>query len=267
MPPKKFPLIISAPHAKSTVPEEYAKRMLLSEEDLWRCSDPFTKETAQHPRAHSIHIAKHHRLLGDLNRAPTPETAFRQKDFYGNKIWREGEEPDELEKTELLHKNWFTHYDEIEKSVRELIHRGHKKILFIDHHNTLFDHPIHGTHEYMPAIVISNYGSRNRGARIRNRGQTSAPAGAMKIFQKAIKEETGFAAEINQVYRGGYSVEWVGQIAKELDPKITVYGIQLEYNLGFIHNPLSGYNDHKALALLRDKLNKSINKFAECLKL
>ncbi len=255
----KLPLIISAPHASSKIPKKWRKRMQLSEEQIWHFSDPFTEKTVRHPRAFSFHIAKHHRALGDLNRVPTPESAFRSRDFHhGHKIWKKGKELTVLEQTELLHKNWFPYYDEIFAKMKKLIDNGAKRILFVDHHNTAFDHPAGGRQEYMPAIVISNLGSCNIGGRVSSRGDVSIPAAALKFFQKALFEEVGLMAEINQVYHGGYSIRWVTENAKKIDPKVKVFGVQFEYNLGLIHNTLSKKNDLVAMEILRKKVNRAI---------
>lgn len=241
--------------------------MLLSEEQLWHFSDPFSSLTARHSRAFSVHAAKTHRSLGDLNRLPTPETAFRKYDFHGkNRVWRDGKEPTTLEKTELLQKNWFPYYEEIFEQLRKLIARGAKRILFIDHHNTASDHPAGDGREYMPAIVISNFGSRHRGGRVKSRGETSLPAPALKFFQKILWEETGLGAELNQIYHGGYAIKWVMENAKLIDPSVKIYGLQFEYNLGLIHNPLSKKNDLIALDILRKKTNRAITRLAEYLR-
>ncbi|MFH0833797.1 MAG: N-formylglutamate amidohydrolase [Patescibacteria group bacterium] len=264
---KKLALIISAPHACSTVPQKWRKRMLLNERQIWHFSDPFTQLTARHPRAWSVHVAKTHRALGDLNRLPTPETAFRKYDFHGkNKVWKEGLEPNNFEKAELLQKNWFPYYEEIFESLRKLIAQGAKKILFIDHHNTASDHPAGDGREYMPAIVISNFGSKHRAARVKSRGEISLPASAMTFLRKTLWEELELGGEINQIYHGGYAVKWVMENAKLIDPSVKIYGLQFEYNLGLIHNPLSQKNDLIALDLLRKKVNRAITRLAEYLK-
>jgi len=264
----KLPIIISAPHACSTVPKKWRKRMLLSDEQLWHFSDPFTAQTAKNSRAFSVHIAKHHRSLGDLNRVPTPETAFRKRDFHNNnKVWKDGKEPATFEKAELLQKYWFPYYEEIFLKLRKLIDNGAKRILFIDHHNTAFDHPAgKGQREYMPAIVVSNLGSRNVGGRVKSRGDVSIPAAALKFFAKTLHEETGLSAEMNQVYHGGYSIRWVIENAQRINPNVKVYGVQFEYNLGLIHNPLSRKNDLVAMEILHKKVNRAITRLAEYLK-
>jgi len=264
---KKYPIIISAPHAQSTIPKKWRKRIALNDKQIWHFSDPFSNLTVRHSRAFSIHIAKTHRALGDLNRAPTPEIAFRKTDFHRkNKIWREGKEPTNFEKAKLLQKNWFPYYEEIFEKMRKLIAHGAKRILFIDHHNTASDHPAGDGREYMPAIVISNFGSRHRGGRVKSRGDTSMPASAMTFFRRILWEEVGLSAEINQIYHGGYSVRWVMENAKLIDPSVKIYGLQFEYNLGLIHNPLSEKNDLIALKLLKKKVNRAITRLAEHLK-
>jgi len=264
---KKYPIIVSAPHACSSIPKKWRRRIALTDEQIWHFSDPFSNLTAKYSRAFSTHIAKTHRALGDFNRAPTPETAFRKNDFRGkNKIWRDGKEPTNFEKADLLQKNWFPFYEEIFGKMRKLIERGAKRILFIDHHNTASDHPAGDGREYMPAIVISNFGSRHRGGRVKSRGDISMPASAMTFFRKILWKEVGLGAEINQIYHGGYAIKWVMENARLIDPSVKIYGLQFEYNLGLIHNPLSGKNDLVALELLKKKVNRSITRLAEHLK-
>ncbi len=242
--------------------------MLLTPKEIWNCSDPFTIQTCRHPRAYSVYYAKHHRLLGDLNRAPTPETAFREKDFRNNTVWKPGKDLTTLEKAELLGKNWFPHYEQIIQDIHTLFEKGHKKVFFIDHHNAAVDHPLDDKHMYLPSMVISNLGSRNRGARVRSYAQaTSLPSNAMKVFQKNLKEQTGLGVEINHIYRGGYAVRWVVEHGLKNHAGCKIYAVQLEYNLNMIHNPLSGRNDMVALKILRNGINKAVNQLAEYLKL
>ena len=264
---KKLPIIVSAPHACSKIPKKWRKRIALTDDQIWHFSDPFTNLTAQNSKAFSVHIGKNHRALGDLNRVPTPETAFRKYDFHTkSRVWKEGREPTSLERTELLQKYWFPYYDEIFEKLRKLIANGAKRILFIDHHNTASDHPAGDGREYMPAMVISNLGSRNRGGRVRSRGDVSLPAAAMRFFQKALFEEVGLTAEINQIYHGGYAIRWVLENAQKIDPNVKVFGVQFEYNLGLIHNPLSRKNDLVALDTLKKKVNRAITRLSEHLK-
>jgi hypothetical protein len=205
--------------------------------------------------------------LGDLNRLPTPEIAFQKYDFHRKaKVWRDGKEPTNFEKAELLQKNWFPYYEEIFDKMRKLIARGAKRILFVDHHNTASDHPAGIGREYMPAIVISNLGSRHRGSRVKSRGEVSMPAHALKYFQKKLRENIGLNAEVNQVYHGGYAIKWIMENAKIINPSVKIYGLQFEYNLGLIHNPLSRKNDLIALDLLKKKTNRAITHLAQYLK-
>jgi len=264
---KKLPIIISAPHACSVILARFTKRMKLSPEQIWRCSDPFTKETCQYPRAHAIYVSKNHRLLGDLNRPPTADTAFQTEDFYGNSVWKKGKELSQLEKAELLGRYWFPHYEGIVHDMHSLFDAGHKKVLFIDHHNTAVDHPLGKSREYLPSIEISNLGSRHRGAKLRSGNATSMPAAAMKVFQKALREETHLGTEVNSIFRGGYGINWVTQHGLEQHSGCKVYAVQLEYNLNLIHNPLSGRNDLQALEKLRDGINKAIDRLTDYLKL
>jgi N-formylglutamate amidohydrolase len=268
MPSKKLPIVISAPHAHTKIPKIYRERISLNDHQIWRFSDPFTDKTCRHPQAAHIHIGRHHRLLGDLNREPRIDYVCSDKDYYGNPVWKPNQGLTNLEKAELLGRNWFPYYENLIKDIHQLFDKGYKKVLFIDHHNTAADHPLDKNRAYIPSIVISNLGSRNRGNRVKSRGNiVSMPNKAMQFFQKSLQKNTELGTEINQVYKGGNILNWITHHALVNHEQHELYAVQLEYNLNFIYNPLSGRKDRVALAKLRDGINAAITDLAGFLKL
>jgi hypothetical protein len=79
------------------------------------------------------------------------------------------------------------------------------------------------------------------------------PAKHIKFLEKEIKKNLKITTEINEVYHGGYNTLWLSQ----LKTKNRLYVAQIEYNLDFIHNPISQKVDLKALKIMQIGLNKS----------
>lgn len=86
-----YPLIISAPHACTTVSEKIKKRLLLTDYQIWKFNDPFTAETSFHPNAFFHNIGNIHRVCCDLSFG-IPSMRFRTHNFYGASIYKEGQE-------------------------------------------------------------------------------------------------------------------------------------------------------------------------------
>ena len=263
----KLPLIITAPHAHTTVPLKYRRRMQLSTQKIWQCSDPFTNETCQHPKAAHTLIGTHHRLLGDVNREPTISAAFRESDFYNTSVWRQGQQLSEEEKKELLLRHWMPYAESVVHALHELIEAGYKKILLVDHHNTASDHPLNKKGEYIPSMVISNFGSRRRASLRRKKGLTTMPARAMKLFANELRNHIGLSCEINNVYYGGHIIQWVARHVSENHSGCTLYAVQFEYNLNYIWNPLSGKVDDAAKQKINRGFVRAVDALADFLKL
>jgi len=262
-----YPIIFCAPHAKSTIDDkELRQRFCLTDYEIWKCSDPFTDNLDEFTCAHKKHIAQVHRLVCDFNRAPSTEDAFRDRDFFGRKVFHEGAEYSESEKKEFLQKHWHPFHDEILKSIRELDKETSDPILIIDYHNTSGDHPLGGGKSYMPSLVVSNLGKSNNGAKKNKGSLVSIPGKYLQRFKQEVTSQIPLWIEINGVYCGGYDTKWISELRSELKLESKLYCFQIEYNLDFIANPLSKKIDHDALHILQKALNEAIVAVYEDLK-
>jgi N-formylglutamate amidohydrolase len=259
-----YPIIIAAPHCVTTITHPFfRKRMLLSDKEIWQCSDPFTGELKEFTCARFIHKAVNHRLVCDLNRAPTTRKAFRTTDFFGRKVFRKGKAFGIYEKYDLLEMFWHPYHDSILHSIHTLDDEGADVILFVDYHNTANDHPINRHRDYMPSFVLSNLGTRMMGKKNKTHPRISIPSGYLRHLKKEITSRVPMTVELNVIYKGGYNMQWISDINKRPDIKAKVYGIQLEYNLQFVKNPLSGKVDRKAMRIMQMALNDALKKTYE----
>jgi N-formylglutamate amidohydrolase len=254
-----YPIIIAAPHSVTEIKDkELRKRMLLTDKQIWKCSDPFTGELVDFTCARFLHKAPNHRLICDQNRAPTTRKAFSTTDFYGNKVFRKGKSFGIVEKYDLLEQYWHPYHDYILESIYELDKEGAEVILFVDYHNTANDHPINKKRDYMPSFVLSNLGTRMMGKKNKTHPRISIPSTYLRYLKKEITTRLPMTVELNVIYKGGFNMQWIADINKRKDINAKVYGIQLEYNLQFVKNPLSGRVDRKAMAIMQKALNEAI---------
>lgn len=247
-----YPLIISAPHACTTVSEKIKKRLLLTDYQIWKFNDPFTAETSFHPGAFFHNIGNIHRVCCDLSFGISRR--FRTHDFYGASIYKEGQEFTKEERQYFLDNYAKKFRENIIDAISSLVKEGHKKILFIDHHDTMGDHPVGQSGQYMPIITVCNGGARNTGEALKNE-IFSCPAEFLQTFKEKFDYNLGLPAEINHVYSTSHTIDWLMQTVQPQFLGVEIFGIFLEYNLSLIHNPISKKNDLKA----RDALHKAIN--------
>jgi hypothetical protein len=253
-----LPIILVAPHSHSTVPSSLAERMALSEYEIWKCSDPYTDLLDEFTCASRKHTAEVSRLICDLNRAPNAENAFRDFDFYGHQVFRDGEGLTPAEKEDLLTRYWFPFHEKIVDSVLELDREGNEVILLVDFHNTSGDHPLNNQNDYMPSMILSNLGAENTGESTRDNPTISLPHDDLDLLRDAIMDRLDISVEINRVYRGGYNLHWYASLPEILDLNARVFSVQIEYNLDYVFDPSTRRFDRHALKLMQTGLNESL---------
>lgn len=257
-----YPIIISTPHSCSDIQDKNLRsRFALSSHQIWKCSDPYTSHLKHFTCALYKYRSTVHRLVCDLNRAPEYDKAFHATDFFGRQAFKEGMQFTDEEKEELLRKYWYPYHNRIIEAVKVLDRAGYKKILFIDYHNTSGDHPL--THErfYMPSLILSNLGTRNYGRRNSRGRMTSLPGKYLTLLKDTIEKDLDVTVEINNVYNGGYNIFWFSHLLRQdIEISAKLYALQIEYNLDFVVNPISGRVDRKALSILQKSLNRAFTK-------
>jgi formiminoglutamase len=250
-------IILVAPHAKSTIDDpKWRDRIALTDYEIWKFGDPLTDKISEFTSAASIHLGPNHRLLCDQNRSPEIEKTFRDEDFFGRPIFKPGQAPTNTEKEELIKKYWWPFHCQVADSVKKLDQENPGKILIIDYHNTAGDHPLNEHHDYMPSMIISNLGQHYHGTRENDEDVISMPGKHMRFLSQAIEAQLPLHVEVNKVYRGGYNTRWFSDLQKEVESE--VYTVQIEYNLDYVHNPISRTIDEEALKTMQTALNQAI---------
>lgn len=226
--------------------------MVLDDYQIWKCSDPFTGELEFFTCAAKKHTANTHRLVCDLNRSPD-EKAFHDQDYFGNNVFKLGQEFTDSEKKGFIQAFWHPYHNEVEKSVKELDQENPGKILIVDYHNTSGDHPLNTEHEFMPSMVISDLDG------------TTMPKKEMELMKQEIEKRLPLRVEIDAIYHGGFDIRWFADIPKRHNLQSKLYCLQLEYNLDFIHNPISRQKDRKAKEIMETAINNAIETIYESL--
>ena len=156
-----LPVILVAPHACNTIPDNLKNRYALTDEQIWKCSDPYTNQLDEFTCASAKHTADVSRLVCDLNRSPNTYDAFREFDFYGRKVFKDDQNFSKYEKENLLMKHWYPFHQAIADSIQDLDNAGNEVILLIDYHNTAGGHALNRNNDYMPSMVLSNLGAED----------------------------------------------------------------------------------------------------------
>ena len=258
-----YPLIISAPHACSVIEDaKMRSRIRLTDYEIWQMSDPFTDVTAKHPRAFAHHIGQSHRILGDLNRDRDANKAFRKTDFYGRQIWKKDKILSKKEKEDFLKLEWDGFREGIKESFMQMQKEGYKKVLFIDHHNTSADHPAGKEAQYMPPIMIANLGKENTG--LKDECALSSSVEVTQSFYSFLEKEFPYLSiELNTIYKGSNTIRWITKEVQTQVPELEICALLLEYNLGFIYNPISRKKDREAETKLTKGINQAISNLIE----
>lgn len=253
-----LPIIIAAPHAKSSIEGELRDRYALSDYEIWKCSDPYTSNLDEFTCSNYKHIADVNRLVCDYNRTPNVQDAFRETDFFGRTVFSTGQELTAAEKEDHLQKFWHPFHREIADSVLELDNGENDVILIVDYHNTAGDHSLNQNHEYMPSFVLSNLGLEYTGEKDEHHPIISMPSEYVLHLKDVMQDILGIAVEVNTVYHGGYDINWFAHLEDVLNTRAKIYSIQIEYNLDHVYNPISRVFDGEALKLMQEGINEAL---------
>lgn len=254
-----LPIIMAAPHAANEIKdEEMRSRIALTDEQIWKCSDPFTGDLRHFTCATYKHVAKTNRLVCDFNRAPNVYDAFRDKDFFSRSVFKDEQEFSFCEKEMLLMKYWHPFHEEIVDSIKKLDEEGHEVILLVDYHNTAGDHALNQEHEYMPSFILSNLGLEYTAKKDQHHPVISMDPEYVVYLRDFIYSELQVAVEVNTIYHGGYDLSWFSHLQNILKTNAKIFSIQIEYNLDYIFNPISKALDKKALDIMQKTLNEGL---------
>jgi formiminoglutamase len=122
-----FPVLISIPHGGTAVPPELKNRLVLSDNDLFDDSDPFTREIYDiGSTAFRVVKASIARAFVDLSRAPddlppaNPDGVVKSMTCYKKPIYIEDREPNETLRRSLLQR----YYEPYHNKLREIAGSG-----------------------------------------------------------------------------------------------------------------------------------------------
>jgi N-formylglutamate amidohydrolase len=205
----KFPFIISLPHCSKQVPEEVRPALALNNKEIWESTDRGTKEIFGSIPAKKIIFARWSRLVVDLNRSPTRQSAkgvIPQVDYHGRFIYRSGCIPDENERKRRLREYYWPFH----KRLVEAFEETDSKVLFDCH-------SLNGTGpEAAPDfgkkrkdIILGNNGDHS-GNMNPARGRITCPVETLQLMKEAF-QRAGYSVSLNDPYPGGFITNYYGK--------------------------------------------------------
>lgn len=263
----KLPLITSAPHDGDSF-SDLSDRVALDSWQIGEFSDKYTGDTAFHPDAIGNLKSKFTRGLGSINQ-PRDKSLFKNKDFHGNTIWKEGQHLTDEEKIFYFK----THYDPYYKEIKNLIltsrEHGFDKVILWDHHDTgdfdqhtgRRDRKLPGENRTMPSFILSNFGLPHNGEVDPTNGFITSPAYFIQTIQSFIAKEFEVEkteVEINTSYKGGHIMQHFGNPKNDFGNKVV--GIQIEYNRGFIMDQATREPYWDKIKEFNEKFNRVMEK-------
>lgn len=229
----KYPFIISLPHCSRQVPEEIRPTLALNNKEIWESTDRGTKEIFGSIPAKKIIFARWSRLVVDLNRSPTQQSAkgvIPQVDYHGRFIYRSGCIPDENERKRRLKEYYWPFHKRLVEAFEETDSKA------------LFDcHSLNGTGpEAAPDfgmkrkdIILGNNGDRS-GNINPARGNITCPVKTLQLMKEAF-ERAGYSVSLNDPYPGGFITNYYGK--KFASAGKIVVQIEINQDLYMEHTP------------------------------
>jgi len=229
----KYPFIISLPHCSKQVPKEVRPTLALNNKEIWDSTDRGTKEIFGSIPAKKIIFARWSRLVVDLNRSPTQQSAkgvIPQVDYHGRFIYRSGCIPDENERKRRLKEYYWPFHKRLVEAFEETDSKA------------LFDcHSLNGTGpEAAPDfgmkrkdIILGNNGDRS-GNINPARGNITCPVKTLQLMKEAF-ERAGYSVSVNDPYPGGFITNYYGK--KFASAGKIVVQIEINQDLYMEHTP------------------------------
>jgi N-formylglutamate amidohydrolase len=262
-----LPIITSAPHdADSFGP--FSSRVRLSPWQLGEFADKYTAVTAYNHSALGNLKSTISRGLGSLNQ-PRDLELFKEKDFHGNTIWKEGASLTEKEKEECFKTYYDPYHNEIERLIKRSRTLGFERVILWDQHDTgdfdeltqKRDRKLPGGDRTMPKFILSNFGLEETGEIDPKNGFTSCPPEFIQQVKDFISYEFDLPhleIEINTIFKGGHIMQHYGNPKNDFGN--TVVGIQIEYNRGFVIDQRTRLPYKEKLKEFNEKFNRVMEK-------
>lgn len=208
---KKYPILVSIPHASTFVPAELRRLMLISDKEIKSHSDLYTDDIFHLPKCYIVK-AKISRLVVDPNRAPD-DIEMECKLCHDGVVVSVSENGNQIYKTppsvDSIFQRVRKYHDTFHAEIDALM--PHVKFL-IDGHSMAHLGPVtkHDAGAPRPDIALGN---RNY--------TTCSREMTLRIFE--FFENEGLSVKINDPYEGKYVVGYHCS-------RKTVPGIQIEFN-------------------------------------
>ena len=227
----KYPFIISLPHCSKQIPEEVRSALALNNKEIWESTDRGTKEIFGSIPAKKIIFARWSRLVVDLNRSPTRQSAkgvIPQVDYHGRFIYRPGCIPDENERKRRLKEYYWPFH----KLLVDAFEETDSKVLF-DCHSLNGTGPEAAPDFGMKRkdIILGNNGDHS-GNRNPARGGITCPVKTLQLMKEAF-EKAGYSVSLNDPYPGGFITNYYGK--KFASARKIVVQIEINQNLYVEH--------------------------------
>lgn len=216
----RTPLLISIPHAGTLLPPDLWDRLTDDSRPL-PDTDWFVARLYAFARdlGATLLIAKTSRLVADLNRPRDDQPLYTATQtrlmsgvlpsqcFSGAAVYRDGKEPDEVEKAARLALYWQPYHDLLRGSI-ESIRQQHGHVILLDAHSIRSEVPL----LFDGLLPHLNLGS--------NAGSSACPS----LLDRATRvlQGSGYTLVVDGRFKGGYITRHYGQ------PDQQIHALQLE---------------------------------------
>jgi len=211
------PLLISMPHTGTFLPPDIKSRMtetaLRLPDTDWHIDKLYAFAAEMDA---SLLMPAHSRYVVDLNRAPDDADLYPGQvktglcplnSFSGEKLYREGEEPDHAEKTSRVAAYWLPYHETLQAELARLKEKFGYAILY----------DAHSICSHVPLLFDGQLPDLNLGSA---KGASCAPGMAEAALKVTAK--SGFSSVLNGRFVGGYITRHYGQ------PQNHVHALQME---------------------------------------
>lgn len=211
------PLVLAVPHAGIWVPKPLHARLNPCAESLsdtdWHVDRLYSRLV---PDATMVR-ANFHRYLIDANRDPEGHSLYPGQnttglcpvtDFDGNRLYREGEEPDEAEQAERRERFHSAYHGTLQAEI-ERVRAEHGIALVYD---------CHSIRSEIPYLFEGRLPDFNIGT---NEGRTCAPE-LQAAMEEVCRSASGYSTVVNGRFKGGWTTRHYGR------PDQGVHAVQME---------------------------------------
>ncbi len=223
IPPKgtPVPIILSVPHCGTEFPSELSDHYIDTKKEAPDDTDWYVHDLYNFASELGITIihAKYSRWVIDLNRDPESAPLYNDgriitgltpnTDFFGEAIYKEGQEPDQHEVNRRLNEYYWPYYYKVQELLGERIAEFGKALLWDAHSIRHFVPTIRS--EVFPDMILGNNDEKTADPALITAALNGLKAGKYQINH-------------NSPFKGGHITRYFGNPAKK------IHALQLEMN-------------------------------------